>query len=76
MKGTPEEQSKLKKLWIEASRLAGSDWCEYSNEETTDKGIEESAKLLGEFRILLANILHREETKWQSENQTKSSLEV
>jgi hypothetical protein len=60
-KGTPEEQSRLKELWLNASRLAGRDWCEFSDLETTDKGIEESAKLLSEFRILLANIRHREE---------------
>ena len=65
-KGTPEEQKRLRELWLKASQLAGEEWCLFSNNKTTDEGIEESAKLLCEFRIILANIRHRIKDSKQS----------
>lgn len=62
-KGTPEEQRELRKLWLEASELAGRDWCEYSSQKTTDEGIEKSVGLLVRYRSLLSNIRHREEKR-------------
>lgn len=58
--GTPEEQELLRSLYHKASELAGKEWNEFSSLETTDKGIEESASLMGKYRILLAEIRHRE----------------
>jgi len=60
-KGTPQEQELLRSLYKQASQLAGKEWNEFSSLETTDKGIEESARLMGQYRILLAKIRHREE---------------
>jgi len=65
-KGTPEEQAELKRLWIEASELAGQDWCEYSKRKTTDEGIEKSVTLLVRYRSLLSTIRHREEQSRRS----------
>ncbi len=60
-KGTPEEQELLRSLYHEASELAGKECNEYSSRKTTDEGIEESARLMCKYRILLAEIRHREE---------------
>lgn len=60
-KGTPEEQELLRSLYHKASELAGKEWNEYSSRKTTDEGIEESARLMCKYRILLAEIRHREE---------------
>jgi hypothetical protein len=59
-KGTPEEQVELRKLWLEASQLSGYDWCDYSQQEETDEGIEKAACLMAQYRSLLADIRHRE----------------
>jgi len=62
-KGTPEEQLLLRMLYKQASQLAGKEWNVYSPFDTTDEGIEQSAQLMCRYRILLAEILHRNEPK-------------
>ena len=58
-KGTPEEQQLLLFLYTKASQICGDEWCQFSDIETTDEGIEESARLMCQYRILLAKIMHR-----------------
>lgn len=58
-KGTPEEQELLLNLYHEAGELAGKEWNEFSSQETTDNGLDKSATILCQYRILLAEIGHR-----------------
>ncbi len=58
-KGTPEEQELLRSLYKKAGEIVGREWNEFSSRQTTDEGIEESAQLMGRYRILLAEIMHR-----------------
>lgn len=57
---TSQERQKLKSLYMQASKLAGNLWNADTHMPTCDEGIQESAKLFSEYRILLANIAHRE----------------
>jgi len=57
--GSPEERELLLNLYHKAGELAGKDWNEFSSLETKDQGIEQSAQILSQYRILLAKIFHR-----------------
>lgn len=56
---TNDERERCEYLWRKACRLMGRDFYIKSPVKTTDEGIEEAAILLGEYRIILANIKHR-----------------
>lgn len=63
-KGTPEEGELLRNLYHQAGDLSGKDWSEFSSRKTTDEGIEESARLLCQYRILMSEIRHRKENSY------------
>jgi len=59
-KVSDKEARYARRLFYLASKLAGREWNEYATRQTTDEGLAKSARLMVQYRILLADIRHRE----------------
>jgi len=59
-KVSDQEARRMRRMFFIAGKLAGREWNEFATRQTTDEGVAKAARLMVQYRILLADIRHRE----------------